>query len=35
VFAGQLVGSRIDPRLLSRLAGLGFIAIGVWTFVRA
>ena len=35
VFAGQLIGERLDPRLLSRLAGLGFVAVGVWTFVRA
>ena len=35
VFVGELIGSRLDPRLLARLAGLGFIAVGVWTFVRA
>ena len=35
VFAGHLIGERLDPRLLSRLAGLGFVAVGVWTFVRA
>ena len=35
VFAGQLIGERINPRLLARIAGLAFIAVGVWTFVRA
>jgi putative Ca2+/H+ antiporter (TMEM165/GDT1 family) len=35
VFAGALLGSRIDPKLLSRIAGVGFIAVGVWTLVRA
>ena len=31
VFAGSLIGSRIDPKVLSRLAGVGFIAVGLWT----
>ena len=35
VFAGQLVGARINPQWLARIAGLGFIAVGVWTFLRA
>ena len=35
VFAGQLIGGRIDPKLLARIAGLAFIAIGAWTFLRA
>ncbi len=35
VFAGQLLGARINPQLLARIAGLAFIAIGVWTFLRA
>ena len=35
VFAGHLIGSRINPQWLSRLAGIAFVAIGVWTFVRA
>lgn len=35
VFAGQLLGARINPQLLSRIAGIGFVAIGIWTFVRA
>jgi putative Ca2+/H+ antiporter (TMEM165/GDT1 family) len=35
VFAGQLIGERLDPRLLGRIAGIAFVAIGVWTLVRA
>jgi putative Ca2+/H+ antiporter (TMEM165/GDT1 family) len=35
VFAGQLVGARINPQLLARVAGLVFIVIGAWTFLRA
>jgi len=35
VFAGQLLGTRLNPTLLARVAGIAFIAIGVWTFVRA
>ena len=35
VFAGQLLGTRINPQLLARIAGVAFIAIGVWTFLRA
>jgi putative Ca2+/H+ antiporter (TMEM165/GDT1 family) len=35
VFAGGFVGSRMDATLLSRIAGVGFIVIGVWTLVRA
>jgi putative Ca2+/H+ antiporter (TMEM165/GDT1 family) len=35
VFAGGLVAEYVSPRLLSWLAGLGFIAIGFWTLIRA
>jgi putative Ca2+/H+ antiporter (TMEM165/GDT1 family) len=35
VFAGSLLGSRISPRLLSRLAGIGFIAVGAWTLLKS
>ena len=35
VFAGQLIGSRINQQMLARIAGLGFIAVGVWTLLRA
>jgi putative Ca2+/H+ antiporter (TMEM165/GDT1 family) len=35
VFAGALIGSRINPRLLARIAGAGFIAVGLWTLWKA
>ncbi len=35
VAMGSLVAQYVSPRLLSRLAGAGFVAIGVWTFLRA
>jgi len=35
VFAGALVGARVNPQLLASIAGLGFIAVGVWTLLRA
>jgi len=35
VFAGSLIGSKINPTLLSRIAGVGFIAVGIWTFFKA
>ena len=35
VFAGALIGARHDPRLLARIAGVAFVALGIWTFARA
>lgn len=35
VLAGELVARTVDARTLSRVAGAGFIAIGVWTFAKA
>ena len=35
VALGSVVSQYVSPRLLSRLAGAGFVAIGIWTFVRA
>jgi putative Ca2+/H+ antiporter (TMEM165/GDT1 family) len=35
VFAGAVVGTQLDPKLLSRVAGVGFIAVGIWTLTRA
>jgi putative Ca2+/H+ antiporter (TMEM165/GDT1 family) len=35
VLAGSLPSSYLDPRLLRWVAGLGFVAIGLWTLVRA
>jgi len=34
-FAGSLLGERLNPRLLSRLAGAAFIAVGAWTLLKA
>ena len=31
VLAGSLVAERIDPRVLRWVAGLGFVAVGLWT----
>ena len=35
VAAGGALAAYVNPRVLARLAGLGFIVIGVWTLVRA
>jgi putative Ca2+/H+ antiporter (TMEM165/GDT1 family) len=35
VVAGAALGERLDPRLLSRIAGVGFLALGAWTLWRA
>ena len=35
VTAGSIVAGYLDTQLLSRLAGVGFIAVGLWTFIRA
>jgi putative Ca2+/H+ antiporter (TMEM165/GDT1 family) len=35
VFAGAFVSAHVSPRALSWVAGLGFIAVGVWTITRA
>ncbi|WP_101760604.1 TMEM165/GDT1 family protein [Oceanicoccus sp. KOV_DT_Chl] len=34
VIAGQWLSQHIDERQLSSIAGIGFIAIGVWTLWR-
>lgn len=34
VAAGSILADHLDPRLLSRIAGVGFIAIGLVTLVR-
>lgn len=31
VLAGSVVSNYIDPKYLSYVAGVGFIAIGIWT----
>jgi putative Ca2+/H+ antiporter (TMEM165/GDT1 family) len=35
VLAGAALARFLDPKLLSWVAGLGFIAIGAWTIARA
>ena len=35
VLGGELVSRFLNPRVLSWIAGIGFIGIGVWTLVRA
>lgn len=35
VLGGELVSRTVDGRTLTRIAGAGFIAIGVWTLARA
>ena len=35
VIAGGLLAQHLNPRVLSWVAGLGFIAIGLWTIFRA
>jgi putative Ca2+/H+ antiporter (TMEM165/GDT1 family) len=35
VMAGGAIAQIVSPRLLSIVAGLGFVAIGVWTLSRA
>jgi putative Ca2+/H+ antiporter (TMEM165/GDT1 family) len=35
VLAGGFVSQHVSPALLKYVAGAGFIAIGIWTLVRA
>ncbi len=35
VVMGSVVAEHVNPRLLSRLAGASFVAIGLWTLARA
>lgn len=35
VLAGGLVSQHVSPTILKYVAGAGFIAIGIWTLVRA
>ena len=35
VLAGGLVSEYVNPKYLHYAAGIGFIAIGIWTLVRA
>jgi putative Ca2+/H+ antiporter (TMEM165/GDT1 family) len=35
VLAGGLVAQLVNPKYLTYAAGVGFVAIGIWTIVRA
>ena len=35
VAAGAALGQIVEPRLLGMIAGIGFVLVGVWTFVGA
>ena len=35
ILAGGLVSQYVEPRMLSWIAGVGFIAVGIWTILRA
>jgi putative Ca2+/H+ antiporter (TMEM165/GDT1 family) len=35
VMAGQAVTAVISPKMLQWIAGLGFVAIGIWTLIKA
>ncbi len=35
VLAGSLLSQSLNPKLLAWIAGVAFIAVGVWTLVRA
>ena len=34
VLAGAFIAQHVNPRVLSWSAGLGFIAVGIWTIMR-
>jgi len=35
VLAGSLVSRTVSPKILSWIAGAGFVVIGIWTIARA
>jgi putative Ca2+/H+ antiporter (TMEM165/GDT1 family) len=35
VLAGSLLSRYLHPKLLTWIAGLGFVGIGIWTLLRA
>ncbi len=35
VLAGAFISQHVSPRILSWIAGAGFIGVGIWTIVRA
>jgi putative Ca2+/H+ antiporter (TMEM165/GDT1 family) len=35
VLAGALLGRFVSPKALQLIAGVGFVAVGIWTLLRA
>ena len=35
ILAGGFLAEHLDPKLLTRVAGVGFLLIGAWTLLRA
>jgi len=35
VLFGDVIAKHINPKILSWIAGLGFIIVGIWTIVKA
>jgi putative Ca2+/H+ antiporter (TMEM165/GDT1 family) len=35
ILAGGFLAEHVNPRLLTRIAGVGFVLIGAWTLLRA
>lgn len=35
VLAGSVISNYVSPRQLHYIAGIGFVAIGIWTLVKA
>jgi putative Ca2+/H+ antiporter (TMEM165/GDT1 family) len=35
VLAGDFIARNLDTQLLTRIAGVAFVVIGIWTFARA
>jgi len=35
VVAGEVIGKLVNPKILSVAAGIGFIAVGIWTLAKA
>lgn len=35
VLLGDVISKHINPKLLSWIAGVGFIVIGIWTIIKA
>lgn len=35
VLAGEFIARSMDARLLTRVAGVAFVVIGIWTFAKA